>query len=763
MISLHRLRRPALWSVVLITSLLPVAVVKAVPTSTATVTAGSTPALRINEVLAANTRIANGTTFPDLIELHNSSGAAVDLSGKSLTDDPLLPRKYMFPAGTSIAAGGYLVIYADDVTTAPGLHTGFSLDGEGDQVRLHDTPAAGGTLLDSIVFGFQVPDLSVSRTGASSNIWALTNPTAGAANNAALTLTGPAALRINEWAGNIEFRLDHDMIELFNTASQPVAIGGVRLTDDIAPTKGYIFPALSFVANSGYLPLYKGDYLFGLNGDRATVTLLGENNEQIDQITMIAQPDDRSSGRSPDGSANIVNFNIPSPGVSNTASSNPALFPSHYTDLLNNLRITEVMYQPQATSGSSDYEFVELQNIGSSTLDLGGVRFTNGLDYTFPAGTTLAAGAFIVVVNDRSSFLSRYPGSAGFMAPQGYNGSLDNSGETIALTLPEPWKVHILRFRYEPDWYASTAGGGNSLVIAAPFTATPQSWGTRATWRASAAVNGSPGVADPGTPGGGGGGSPTTARLSNLSVRTAMAAGQNLIVGFFVDGGSRSILVRAAGPALTVLGVPGAMTDPRLDLYNGSTLVLSNEDWPASLATTFSSVGAFAFPAGSRDAAFLQPIGGSASVHARGTGAGILLVEAYDTGAGNSPRLTNVSARNQVGTGDNILIAGFNIAGTGTKQLLLRAVGPKLAAFGVTGFLVDPKLELYSGSTKLTENDSWTASLATTFTAVGAFQLDAGSRDAALLTTLAPGAYTVQVSGVNNGTGEALIEIYEVP
>lgn len=254
-----------------------------------------------------------------------------------------------------------------------------------------------------------------------------------------------------------------------------------------------------------------------------------------------------------------------------------------------------------------------------------------------------------------------------------------------------------------------------------------------------------------------------TARLSNLSVRTAMAAGQNLIVGFFVDGGSRDILVRAAGPALTVLGVGGAMADPRLELYNGATLVLANENWPASLAGTFSSVGAFAFPASSLDAAFLRDIGGSASVHARGTGAGILLVEAYDTGSGNSPRLVNVSARNQVGTGDNILIAGFNIAGTGTKQLLFRAVGPKLAAFGVTGFLVDPKLELYSGSTKLNENDSWSANLTTTFTAVGAFALDAGSRDAALLTTLEPGGYTVQVSGVNNGTGEALIEIYEVP
>src|SRR4030095_3981756 len=128
-------------------ALLTGAAVRAVPTSTATVTASSTPSLRINEVIASNTKIANGSTFPDIIELHNSGTAPADLSGKSLTDDPLLPRKYVFPNGTSIAPGGYLLVYADSATTAPGLHTGFALDAEGDQVRLYDTTAAGGALL----------------------------------------------------------------------------------------------------------------------------------------------------------------------------------------------------------------------------------------------------------------------------------------------------------------------------------------------------------------------------------------------------------------------------------------------------------------------------------------------------------------------------------------------------------------------------------------------------------------------------------------
>src|SRR5688572_7097298 len=360
----------------------------AVPTSSPTVTAAVTPTLRINEVLATNTRIANGATFPDTIELHNAGATNVDLGGKSLTDDPTLPRQYIFPNGTNIAAGGYLTVYADTTTTAPGLHTGFALDAEGDQVRLYDTPASGGALIDSVTFGFQIPDHSVSRTGTASNIWALTTPTPAGANAPALTLGSPAAVRLNEWAGKITFRLDHDLIELFNTAAQPVAIGGVRLSDSITTLNKFSFPVLSFIGGNGFLPLYGADFVFGLDGDSEILTFSGENNEQIDQVTLVSQAVDRSGGRSPDGSATIVSFAVPTPGISNQTA-----FPAAYTSLLDNLRITEVMYQPAATSGSSDYEFVELQNIGTTPLDLSGVRFTNGLEYEFPVGTTLAAGA----------------------------------------------------------------------------------------------------------------------------------------------------------------------------------------------------------------------------------------------------------------------------------------------------------------------------------------------------------------------------------
>ena len=293
---------------------------------------------------------------------------------------------------------------------------------------------------------------------------------------------------------------------------------------------------------------------------------------------------------------------------------------------------------------------------------------------------------------------------------------------------------------------SAQAGSYNAVASNAAGTATS---GT-----ATITVNSAPGGA-------------VTARLSNLSVRAAMAADQTLIVGFAVSGGSRSIVVRGVGPTLGSLGVTSTMIDPRLELYNGTALVTENDDWGnnATLSAAFGSVGAFPLVASSRDSAFLQPIDGNRSVHLKGTGGGVALVELYDTGSGNSPRLVNVSARNQVGRGDDILIFGFFVDGTGSKNVLIRAIGPRLADLGVAGVLTDPRFQVFrtGNATAVASNDNWDASLTATFTSVGAFDLTPGSRDAALVTSLTPGSYTVQVSGVNDGTGEALVEIYEVP
>jgi len=252
--------------------------------------------------------------------------------------------------------------------------------------------------------------------------------------------------------------------------------------------------------------------------------------------------------------------------------------------------------------------------------------------------------------------------------------------------------------------------------------------------------------------------------IANLSIRTGLAAGQTLIVGAVVRDGTKNVLVRAAGPALAAFGLTG-LTDPILEVFGSGPLpIAANDDWAANLGPTFTALGAFAFTPGSRDAALLQSLNGAVTFQARGPGAGTVLVEAYDATGGLTARLANLSARSRVGTGSDILIAGFNLSGTSSKQVLIRAIGPGLAAFNVTGTLADPSLQvLNSAGAVVASNNDWSATLAPTFTRVGAFPLTNGSRDAALLVTLPAGAsYTVQVSGADGGTGEALIEIYEV-
>lgn len=255
-----------------------------------------------------------------------------------------------------------------------------------------------------------------------------------------------------------------------------------------------------------------------------------------------------------------------------------------------------------------------------------------------------------------------------------------------------------------------------------------------------------------------------SSRITNVSIRTPLAVGQTLIVGLSMSGGAKAVLVRAVGPGLSPFGVSDAMTDPRLTLFRGAVVEGMSDDWGGgpTLAATFASVGAFALPAGSRDAALVATIDGGRTVQVVGASPGTVLVEAYDAGAGDSPRLVNVSARNRVNGSSEPLIAGFTVVGNAPRTILIRGVGPTLASFGVLGALSDPRLELYSGATKINENDTWATSLSSTFGAVGAFALIPGGRDAALLVTLAPGGYTVQVSGVGGATGDALIELYEV-
>jgi VCBS repeat-containing protein len=462
-------------------------------TSVATVDLTHGP-LFINEILANNVSAhANGALFPDIVELRNNSGAAIDLSGKSLTDDPLAKAKFVFAPGTSLAAGAYMVLYADAEVATPGVHLGFGLNADGDQVLLYDSPANGQTVLDSITFGLQAPNLSIGRTGGLLNTWALCTPTIGAANTAVATLAAPSGLRINEWLGNADYRASSDFIELDNSAAQPVALGGMSLTDDFInfPSRGTL-PQLSFMGPGAFVafeakgssatPGNARELPFGIDATVGSVALLGANGTIVDRGDTLTQFRDVSMGRLPDGTGNVAALNPPSPGFSNAA------LPEAAAEVLNYLRITELMYNPRTTGQSEYIEFRNTSNLSGSpmTLDLSGVSFKNGITFTFPAGTSLAPGAYFVIVGEQAKFEAQFPGvTVGGV----FTGKLDNAGESIRMDLAG-FNIAILDFKYSDAWYPSTDGGGDALQIV-DATASPAQWDKKAGWQAAVPSPGS--------------------------------------------------------------------------------------------------------------------------------------------------------------------------------------------------------------------------------------------------------------------------------
>ncbi len=268
------------------------------------------------------------------------------------------------------------------------------------------------------------------------------------------------------------------------------------------------------------------------------------------------------------------------------------------------------------------------------------------------------------------------------------------------------------------------------------------------------------------------------AYLTNLSIRARAGTGeQTLIVALTVGGagtsGSKTVLVRGIGPALAGYGLATALADPKLTALAGSTPVGGNDNWvPSEVTTAIAATGAFPLLPGSKDAAFVGSgmTAGSYSILLEGVNgaSGVALAEIYDTVPSTSvtaatPRFTNVSSRTFVGTGDEALICGFVVGGTGTRRLLLRAVGPGLAQFDLTGLLADPQLSLYNGNTLVASNDDWDNAAVAQHTSAGAFALPVKSKDAALIATVGPGGYSIVLTGANNGTGIALIELYELP
>ncbi|MSU50763.1 MAG: hypothetical protein EXS37_17035 [Opitutus sp.] len=312
-----------------------------------------------------------------------------------------------------------------------------------------------------------------------------------------------------------------------------------------------------------------------------------------------------------------------------------------------------------------------------------------------------------------------------------------------------------------------------SLVIAAATAADAGSYSVVAT-NASGSVTSAPAILELSN-------DPNFGHLVNLSIRTSLTASDpTFTVGTVIGGagtsGTKPLLVRAVGPSLAAFGITTALADSKVDVFSAGVVVASNDNWSgdATLSAAFGRVGAFPLAsATSKDAAVFNP-GFSAGpytidVGSVGGAVGEVIAELYDATATASfsaatPRLVNVSVRKQIGATE-ILTAGFVVGGNTARTVLVRAIGPGLAAFGVSGTIPDPQLTLNSGALQIAVNDNWggDSQLTAAGGAVGAFAIaNAASKDAILLITLAPGAYTAEVKGIGGG-GSVLVEVYEVP
>jgi hypothetical protein len=252
-----------------------------------------------------------------------------------------------------------------------------------------------------------------------------------------------------------------------------------------------------------------------------------------------------------------------------------------------------------------------------------------------------------------------------------------------------------------------------------------------------------------------------------MRVDTGDSAG---IGGFIITGNvPKRVVVRALGPSLTSFGFPAAalLADPVVEIHGpGNFGVITNNNWKDTQQAQIQADGLA--PSNDLESAIdatLPP--GNYSAVVRGNAgtpqAGIALVEVYDINTSAASKLANLSTRAFVGTGSNVVIAGFILGNQpGNDRIVIRGLGPSLGAFGIANPLQDPTLELRDKDGNLLRSDNdWQDDSAQAAEINAAGLAPSNTRESAIAATLPPGPYTAILAGLNNGTGVGLVEVYD--
>jgi hypothetical protein len=370
----------------------------------------SPPLVRLNELMAHNlTAVEHAGTYPDWIELHNGGTTTVDLAGWSLTDRDD-PRLFVFPNGSLINPGEYLVVWCDQEFTAPGLHTGFALSRQGESIFLYD---AQTNRVDAVSFGRQLTDFGLGRL--TNHRWALCTPTPGAANIPA-TVAAAESLVLNEWLA-ASGPGQSDWIELHNTQpSLPVALQGVTVSIDDAL---YPVRSRSFIEPGGHSVLWFDgqpgpDRLEGrLPASGGTIALFNPVGTQIDRIDFGPQAITMSEGRLPDGGQNVVPFvHTSSPGAPNYVVTQTA-------PVLN-----------------------EIQAINRLTVPGPAGRFAGWIELFNPDAHPVSLSGYSLSVGDVQPGQWSFPADAS-IPPQGHFLIWCDAGQPVSASLPGPWNLGV--------------------------------------------------------------------------------------------------------------------------------------------------------------------------------------------------------------------------------------------------------------------------------------------------------------------------------
>jgi hypothetical protein len=241
------------------------------------------------------------------------------------------------------------------------------------------------------------------------------------------------------------------------------------------------------------------------------------------------------------------------------------------------------------------------------------------------------------------------------------------------------------------------------------------------------------------------------------------------------------VIIRAIGPELTQYGVPNALANPTLEVHDSTgALIASNNNWRSTIIggiITSDQVrdirNSGHAPGDGRESAIIADLpAGNYTAIVRGVNnmTGVALAEVYDLSTETNSILANVSTRSFVQTGDNVMIGGFIVQGTTSKRVIVRAIGPELTQYGVPNALSNPTLELYDDTGALiASNDNWVSTIIggiITTNQVAEIRASgyapSDGRESAIIADLPAGNYTAIVRGVNNTTGVALVEVYDL-